>query len=105
VKTNYAQFKESFAYLSDDFGKKLAMRKFDLTEEELERVVGRYVRGKRKGQLKGMIIWTKCIKGGWVRTGPYDHEQMRAQGYVAQKNRCQDFKLVDAWTKQPYILV
>lgn len=48
-----------------------------------------------------MIVWTKCIKGGWVKTGSYDHEQMRAQGYVAQKGRCSDFQLVDAWTSEP----
>jgi hypothetical protein len=33
MKVNYAQFKDSYAYLSDAFGKELAMRKFDLTEE------------------------------------------------------------------------
>lgn len=100
-KTNYAQFRSSFAYLSEDFGKELAMRKFDLTEEMLEVIVGRYVRGKRKGCLKGKIIWTKCITGGWVKTGPYDFEIGQAQGYVQSKGKCQDFQLVDSWTEEP----
>lgn len=101
MKTNYAQFRDGYAYLSEDFGKELAMKKFNLTEEMLEIIAGRYVRGKRKGLLKGMIVWTKCIKGGWVKTGPYDFEAGRAQGFVQTKGECKDFQLVDSWTREP----
>lgn len=97
---NYAQFKDGSAYLSEDFGKQLAMKKFDLTEQQLEIVVGYYVKGKRKGLLKGMLTWTKCIKGGWVRTGPYNWDVGKATGYVATPNTCRDFQLVDAWTRE-----
>lgn len=98
MKINRAIFQNKFAYLSGGFGRDLAMKKLDCSEEELEEIVGRYVKGKRKGCLKGKIIWTKCIKGGWVKTGPYDHEAGRATGYVASPGRCGDFAIVDAWT-------
>ena len=101
MKVNYAEFQQGYAYLSEDFGRDLAMRKFNLTEEQLEQIVGRYVKGKRKGKLKGKLVWTKCVKGGWVKTGPYDWDIGQACGYVAQKGKCDDFKLVDAWTGEP----
>lgn len=100
MKVNRAIFQSRFAYLSEDFGKELAMKKLNCTEEELEKIVGRYVKGKRKGLLKGKIAWTKCIKGGWVKTGPYNEELMRATGYVAIPNSCKDFAIVDSWTNE-----
>ena len=105
MKVNYAQFISRFAYLSEDFGHDLTMRKFNLSEEQLEQIVGKYVRGKRKGLLKGKITWTKCVKGGWVKTGPYDHDAMRACGYVQPVGECKDFQLVDNWTGEPYSMV
>lgn len=95
---NYAQFITRFAYLNEPFGMELALRKFELTEEQLESIVGRYVRGKRKGLLKGKIVWTKCVKGGWVKTGPYDFDAMRACGYIAKPGHCSEFHLADSWT-------
>lgn len=53
-------------YINTDFGQNLACRKFNLTLEELELIVGRYKKGKRKGELKGQLHWTKVINGGWV---------------------------------------
>jgi len=102
MKTNYAVFTEGYAYLSEDFGKQLAMKKFNLSEKQLEQVVGRYIKGKRKGLLKGKIIWTKCTKGGWVKTGPYDWDVEQACGYIAQPGKCNNFSLVDGWTGEPY---
>lgn len=100
MKVNRAVFQSKFAYLSEDFGKELAMKKLNCSEEELEKIVGRYVKGKRKGLLKGKIIWRKCTRGGWVKACPYDHETMRATGYVAVPGRCSNFAIVDSWTGQ-----
>ena len=105
MKVNYAQFISRFAYLSEDFGRDLAMRKFSLSAEQLEQIVGRYSRGKRKGLLRGKIVWTKCVRGGWVKTGPYDQDAMRACGYVQPVGKCKDFQLVDSWTNEPFSLV
>ena len=98
---NYAVFVDRYAYLSEDFGRDLAMRKFGLCENQLEQIVGRYIKGKRKGKLKGKIVWTKCIKGGWVKTGPYDWDVGQACGYVASPGKCDNYILVDAWTSEP----
>lgn len=103
MNVNYAVFMDNYAYLSEDFGRDLALKKFDLCEEQLEKIVGRYTRGKRKGKLRGKIVWTKCVKGGWVKTGPYDFDADRANGYVASKGKCDNFLLVDAWTGEPII--
>lgn len=73
--TNYARFEERSARLADDFGLAMARRYFGDMVDDLPR----YVRGPRKGKLKGWIRWRKCAKGGWVRTGPYIEQ---ASGYV-----------------------
>lgn len=102
MKVNRAIFQSRFAYLSEDFGEELAMKKFNLTEDQLLQIVGIYVKGQRRGLLRGKIIWTKCTKGGWVKTGPYDWETGRACGYVCPPGKCSDFQLVDSWTGEPY---
>jgi hypothetical protein len=84
MTVNYAETQCRCAYLSTDFGAQLACRKFNLSFDELAEKVGRYSRGKRKGQLRGSISWHKVVKGGWVKTGRYDHEESRAQGFVAR---------------------
>jgi len=60
------QHTEKQAYLSTDFGEKLAKtyKVYDLAEEKL----GRFTRGKRKGKIRGSIEWLKCERGGW-KTG------------------------------------
>lgn len=93
MKVNYAEYESRSAYLSTDFGVELAQKKFGLTLEELEQKCGRYVRGVRKGKLKGAISWHKVIKGGWVKTGAYDHDQGRAHGFVAKNGVCFAFCL------------
>ncbi len=62
--TNYAQFRGSSALLFTPFGEQMASRHFSV--EELERVP-RYVRGKHVGAMKGRIVWSKVVRGGWVR--------------------------------------
>lgn len=60
--TNYAYIEERSAWLSTEFGEKLARKYFGSQVDDLPR----YVRGKRKGQLKGQFNWMKVEKGGWV---------------------------------------
>jgi hypothetical protein len=66
--THYARFKTGQAYISSEFGETMARRYFG---NEVVDAMPRYVRGNRKGQFKGQIVWTKVIQGGWVRTGAY----------------------------------
>lgn len=69
TKTHLAQLKTGHAYISGEFGESMARRYFG---DEVVDSMPRYVRGERKGQLKGQISWTKVVRGGWVRTGAYD---------------------------------
>lgn len=57
------------AYISTEFGEQLAMKYFPNTEE----VVGRYSKGKRKGQLRGRVCWAKVYEGqgGWNYEGTF----------------------------------
>ena len=63
----YADTAENSAYLNTEFGLNLALRKFDITLEQLESVVGRYKKGSRIGQLKGKLVWRKLTAGGWYK--------------------------------------
>jgi len=85
-------------YLSDDFIAKLACKRLNLLPEELEKLVGRYSKGKRKGLLKGMLTWNKCLRGGWVKTGSYDDDMMRGTGYVAKPGHTYNYRIVDAFS-------
>ena len=69
-------------YMSSEFIEGMARRYFG---DEIVDALPRYVRGKRKGQLKGFLQWQKVSKGGWVKTGPYDSDGMRASGYVERR--------------------
>ena len=92
---NYAQAEEHFGYLSKPFIFDLACRKFNLSPDELIAKVGRYSRGKYKGLSKGKLLWWKIVKGGWVKTGPYDWESQRAQGHVIQPGATFGYHVVD----------
>lgn len=94
---NRWQYKHGYAYLNTAFGMELACKKFNMTPEQITEKVGVYQRGKRKGQVKGQLQWLKVTKGGWVKTGAYDHEQMRACGFVAKPGTCFAFMIVDPW--------
>lgn len=65
--TTRAVIENREAFLSTEFGEKLARRYF---RPEVIESMGRYVRGQRKGLLKGKICWKKCARGGWVSEGP-----------------------------------
>ena len=61
----YAVIEERSAWLSTEFGETLARKYFgDKVVDDMPR----YVRGKRKGQIKGKMTWLKVESGGWVRT-------------------------------------
>jgi hypothetical protein len=95
MRTNYAEYQERSTYLSTDFGVRLACTKFGFTSEELAEKVGRYLRGPRKGLLKGSITWHKVTRGGWVKTGAYNQDEQRACGFVAKNGVCFAFQLID----------
>jgi len=77
---NHAKFEARTAYLSDDFGESMARRYFG---DELVDSMPRYVRGKRKGLLKGQIAWRKVAKGGFVITALNEGEG--PSGYVERR--------------------
>lgn len=64
--TNYAQIEVRQSYLSTDFGEELARKWFG--DESID-ALPRFTRGPRKGKIKGVITWSKVVRGGWVSTG------------------------------------
>jgi hypothetical protein len=96
--TSYASIQEHSSYLSTDFGLQLAVRKLDLSAEKIEELLGRYSKGKRKGELKGKLVWFKVAKGGWVKTGAYDYDAMQGNGFVARPGVTFGYHIVDSWT-------
>ena len=89
------KLQEQDGYLGNPFICDLALKRLELTPEKLEEVVGRYSRGKRVGQLRGKLIWIKCIKGGWHRDGPSYFDS--PTGHVEYPGHTFDYKIVDAW--------
>lgn len=64
----YARTETKSAFMSGDFAVSYATRLFGAeTVANLPRIS----RGKRKGLVKGMLSWTKCIVGGWQRSGAF----------------------------------
>ena len=88
-----AKITQRYAYLSTEFGANYACKIFGLTESELEEKTGRYVRGKRKGQLKGKLVWLHCTSGGWL-SKPY------GGGMVVKPGTRAGHKIVDSWTDE-----
>jgi hypothetical protein len=63
--TQVARLTVKSGNLNDDFIMQLAIKKLGMTQLELENLSGRFIKGKRKGQLKAELRWTKCEVGGW----------------------------------------
>jgi hypothetical protein len=61
--TNRAKFDTKSAPLASDFGRDFAVRWFG---RDIVDSLPHYVRGAKKGQPKGWIVWTRCTRGGWV---------------------------------------
>lgn len=85
------------AWLSSEFGLDYAKKTFDLSDADIEAIVGRYTKGTRKGQLRGQITWLKCTRGGWVKTGQGPGGGERGPGFVVRPNRRWDHKIIDPW--------
>lgn len=64
--TNYARIESRTAYLSTDFGEEIARKWFG---NESVDSLPRYTRGPRKGKIKGVVSWSKVVRGGWVSGG------------------------------------
>lgn len=80
---NYAVREQKSCSLSSDWAREFVIRHFGaLAAEKIFAALPRYVRGKNKGQPKGWVQWVKCTHGGWVKTGSYDHDAGRGNGYV-----------------------
>lgn len=83
MPVNYAVREQKSSPLGTDFAKEFVTRHFgELAAAAIYANLPLYKRGKYKGQPKGWVIWTKCVKGGWVRKGAYDHDSGRGNGYV-----------------------
>ena len=83
--TNRASFNNNRARLSSEFGENLARKYFG---DSFIDSLPRYVKGDKKGLLKGFVDWEKCIKGGWV--GGYDG------GYVERRvNKIVKIKIIE----------
>jgi len=86
-----------FGYCSDEFIAKLACRWFGITSSELEKTVGRYVKGKFAGAIRGKLTWYKCIKEGFL-----PKSEINSIPRIVKANTTLGYKLVDAWTDTPY---
>lgn len=76
--TTYADIQTREAWLSSEFGEQMARRYFG---DEAVDGMPRYVRGNRKGLLKGQIQWRKVESGGWVS----DQSAINGRGYVENR--------------------
>lgn len=94
----YAQFTRNQAWMNTDFGLQLACKRFNKTPDEIAEIVGKTRSGKRKGQLRGQLVWDKCVKGGWVKEGYYDHDARQANGFVAAMKITCNYHIVASWT-------
>jgi hypothetical protein len=66
--TNYAgDYERKVIPLNCHVGRSMAQCLLGLDNDMIEAIVGRYLRGKRVGQLRGAISWLRCNHGGWVR--------------------------------------
>jgi hypothetical protein len=65
----------------------------------------RFVRGKHKGAIKGMIRYDRVLKGGWVRTGNAAYGG-KAPGYVEDRvGRIIKAEICTApWGEEPEVL-
>ena len=90
--TTRARIETKQAYLSTNFGRSVAQLWLGMNNEIIEAIVGRYFRGKRKGQLRGMIYWKKVVSGGWVYS---DNGQ---GGYVVYPGTISDVRIADSFT-------
>jgi len=102
MPVNYAEYYCRDGWMSDDFVENMARRYFG---DDLIDSLPRYVKGKRKGQLKGMLQWSKVAKQGWCRTGGRTDDGY-ATGYVELRlDKIINVELVmPVWGKNPEVI-
>ena len=68
----YAKVETKSAPLAGDFAREFMTKRWgaEFTEAVLA-AMPRYVRGPKAGQIKGSLMWTKVIEGGWYRSDWY----------------------------------
>ncbi len=47
------------------FGLKLAEKWFGYSESDVEKIAGRFTKGRNVGQVRGWLVWVTCKRGGW----------------------------------------
>lgn len=67
MHVQYARTEHHEAYLNTPFGRSFVQSQLGFSNDIIEAIVGRYSKGKRKGQLRGTVTWKKTVEGGWVR--------------------------------------
>ena len=102
MSVNYAEYYCRQGWMSNDFIENFARRYFG---DEVVDSLPRYVRGKRKGQIKGMLQWSKVAKQGWCRTGGRDNDGY-ATGFVELRlDKIVSVELVmPVWGKDPEVI-
>ena len=63
----YATYESKSVWIKYDFGNDLARKWFG---DDVVDALPKITRGKNKGKPKGVLCWTKCHRGGWVRAVP-----------------------------------
>jgi len=64
-RVQYARFVVRNAWMSQEFGVSYATKLFGA---EAVASLPRISRGKRKGLIKGILVWKKCDVGGWAHS-------------------------------------
>ena len=64
---SYARYEPKSVWIKYNFGNELARKWFG---DEVVDSLPKITRGKNKGKPKGILEWTKCHSGGWVRDIP-----------------------------------
>tara|TARA_R100001132_G_C3207073_1_gene51728 strand:- start:14 stop:526 length:513 start_codon:yes stop_codon:yes gene_type:complete len=84
-----AEYQHKGAYLSSEFGEKFAR---DYFGDELIDKFSRFKKGDNKGQLKGLVEWSRCTKGGFgynlgkdLGFGPLSRQKKHALGGLEKK--------------------
>ena len=102
MSVNYAEYYFRHGWMSNDFIENLARRYFG---DEVVDSLPRYAKGKRKGQFKGLLQWSKVAKQGWCRTGGRTDDGY-ATGFVELRlDKIVSVELVmPVWGKYPEVI-
>lgn len=72
-----------FAPLNSDFARSFVARHFgQAAADAIYEALPKITRGKNKGQVKGLVLWTKCSVGGWYRGDNQGWNDGGPSGYV-----------------------